>query len=168
MLDYYNSSDFADLVSSNTLCGKNSWKRLMSWLDFDARFQGFMQIWLDDFSDYYHTENENAVAPCVDGVLEGFFDDLYPAQFILRLYELTDEARKRWILTSLSPEQQKILLLWVNDSMQDKKKAWLADNWTLPFEKEKNCKEISILKPLKSDVFSALSAALNSSTRRNR
>jgi len=166
----YSSEEFADKVAAHTFCGKNAWLRLMSWLDVDENFQQFLTVWTEKIAPYYHQENVSTNdLPDISGLLEEFFEELYPSQFILRLFQIASTELRTWLLTSLNKEQQEILYYWYLDSKTDHLKAKIADNWLEPY-KEENIKfnNTPIFECITSEIFQTISQISNENRKRIR
>lgn len=165
----YSSDDFAQLVGSKTFCGPNAWKRLMTWLEVDQPFQLFMQDWNSKIAPVFHLETTPEQMPDIQGILENHFDHLYPAQFILRLCQLTDEKRKHWLMTALNTEQQEILFHWLRDSKIDTEKGYIADHWQEALNADEYVYEgTPLYGALISEIFREISKLAGSNTKRIR
>jgi len=166
----YSSEEFADKVAAHTFCGKNAWLRLMSWLDVDENFQQFLTVWTEKIAPYYHQENSSTEEqPDISGLLEEYFEDLYPSQFILRLFQIANTELRTWLLTSLNKEQQEIIYYWYLDSKTDYMKGVITDNWLNSYKKENiEYNKTPILTPIKSEIFKTISQLSNIERKRIR
>lgn len=165
----YTSETFAQLVGSKTFCGPHAWLRLMSWLAVDQSFKDFMQDWTNSIAPVFHLETAPEQLPNIQGVLEHHFDHLYPAQFILRLCQLTDEKRKRWLMTALNIEQQEVLFHWLRDSQIDTEKGYIADHWQEALNADEFIYEgTPLYGALTSEIFREISKLAGSNTKRIR
>lgn len=167
----YNSKEFAKEVATHTFCGANAWSNLMSWLDTDKPFQEFMQLWQEKIAPYYHQEEVDSTnLPNIDNLFLEYFEQLYPAQFFLRLYQLANNDLRLWLASSINIQQQEVLYYWVKDSKADKEKGYIADNWiTAIDDKEKfSYKGTPIYASLTSEVFNTIGKLTNNNTKRVR
>jgi hypothetical protein len=158
MNDLYYSRNFIKKLESMTFCGENAWKRLLSWLEVDEPFKEFMKLWSQQIEPFLFSDvNENNL-PEITGILEPHFENMYPAQFILRIAQLADESRRLWILSALNDTQKKILTSWIEDCALDTEKAWITDHWTDILNSEEfSYQGIPLFDPIKSEIFSMLS-----------
>ncbi|GLR63043.1 hypothetical protein [Marinospirillum insulare] len=166
----YTSEEFANLVASQTFCGKNAWLRLMSWLEVDKSFQGFMQDWNSKIAPYYHQENIVAAElPNINKFLVVHFESIYSAQFILRLYQLANNDIKKWIFTSLNSEQQEVLYFWDLDSKADAAKGYIADNWLSSIDNtDLNINKTPLYTSINSEIFATIGKISNLAQKRIR
>ncbi|SFX24929.1 hypothetical protein [Marinospirillum alkaliphilum] len=165
----YASDEFAQMVGNKTFCGPNAWKRLMTWLEVDESFKLFMKDWLEYIAPTYHSEIKDKNLPNISGLLEEHFENLYPAFFILRLVQIADINRQKWIFTSLSEKQQQILYEWIHDSELDAEKGRITDHWLDGINPELvSYNGTPIFSSVKSEIFTALSIISNQTKKRLR
>jgi len=166
----YSSPAFAKKVATHTFCGANAWSNLMSWLEVDKPFQDFMQLWQEKIAPYYHQEEVNPTSlPNIENIFVEHFEQLYPAQFFLRLYQLANSDLRLWLASSINTKQQEVLYYWVKDSKADKDKGYIADNWITVIDKEKfNYKGTPIYASLTAEVFNTIGKLTNNNEKRVR
>lgn len=132
----YLQEDFVEKIATQTSCGRNGWYRLMSWLSDDINFQNFMQVWESEIAANFFSANSNQPLPDMQGKLEPYFDHLYPAQFILRMAEISSREKQDWLISALNKAQQDILYSWILDSQLDREKCFIADHWLDAFDEQ--------------------------------
>lgn len=165
--EIYLSSDFVDKLAQSTFCGSHAWHRLLSWLSVDQPFQDFMEIWQNKFMHPFHNNDTLENLPPVDGALEPFFDDLYPAQFILRMAQIAEKKKLTWLFSALNNEQQETLHDWLIDSRIDAEKSVIADNWTAVLdEKSLSISNTNIYSGLTAEVMSVISQLANTKNKK--
>lgn len=168
MMDYL-SYDFMAELQQKTFCGPNAWKRLMSWQDVDPAFQAFMQDWQSQIARIFHAEPSPTSLPDITGLLEAHFEALYPAQFILRMAQLADAKRQKWLFTALNVAQQEVLYAWLRDSQLDKDKGKIADCWQEALDNESlSYQGIPLYASLTYEIFKDLSSISNPQVKRVR
>lgn len=168
MMDYLSDDFMADL-QQKTFCGPNAWQRLMSWQDVDPTFKAFMQVWQEQIAPTFHANPAPANLPDITGLLEDHFEALYPAQFILRLAQIADLSRKKWVLSALNSQQQQVLLDWLRDSQLDLDKGKIADHWMDDLDSDAlSYQGIPLYSSLTYEVFVELSAITNPQVKRLR
>lgn len=166
----YTSQAFADQVAAKTFCGAHAWHRLMTWLEVDKKFQDFMHDWNTKIAPWYHSNDTTTTnQPNIKELLVVHFEEVYSAQFILRLYQLADDKKKAWLATSLNNEQREVLYYWVTDSQLDMDKGLIVDNWLSSLDGEYlNYKSIPIYTSITSEVFHTISQLSINNTKRLR
>ena len=166
----YSSPAFTEKVAAHTFCGANAWSNLMSWLEVDKPFQDFMQLWQEKIAPHYHQQEINSTSlPNIDNIFVEHFEQLYPAQFFLRLYQLANDDLRLWLASTINNKQQEVLYYWLKDSQADKDKAYIADTWLNALaSKEASYKGAPIYASLTSEVFNLLGKLSNDSTKRLR
>lgn len=168
-IEYYLSNEFIIKIKEIGTCGEHAWVRLMSWANVDNDFHKFLSFWCKSLAKTFHNTKVGIIKENLNLDLSSYFENLYSAYFIFRMYQIADTEKKQWIKNGLNSDQQSILQSWFIDSEIDIKKAMIVDNWQESLPKSSVMHNgINIFNPISTEIFNSLSNKININTRKAR